>query len=37
MDRDVLRRLRALARKKWGKGVQALLQEFVVERLYLVG
>jgi uncharacterized protein (DUF4415 family) len=36
LDRDVLRRLRALARKK-GKGVQALLREFLVERLYLVG
>jgi hypothetical protein len=36
LDRDVLRRLRALARKK-GKGVQALLREFVAERLYLVG
>jgi hypothetical protein len=32
-DEDVLKRLRALARKK-GKGYQTLLKEFVVERLY---
>lgn len=32
-DPDVLRRLKALARKK-GKGYQTLLKEFVLERLY---
>lgn len=32
-DRDILRRLKALAAKK-GKGYQTLLKEFVVERLY---
>src|SRR5437867_11865094 len=32
-DDDVLRRLKALARKKQ-KGYQTLLKEFVVERLY---
>jgi uncharacterized protein (DUF4415 family) len=33
LDRDVLRRLRAVAAKK-GKGYQTLLKEFVMERLY---
>jgi hypothetical protein len=33
LDRDVLRRLKALAAKKH-KGYQSLLKEFVVERLY---
>ena len=33
LDRDVLRRLRALAARK-GKGYQTLLKEFVLERLY---
>ncbi len=33
LDRDVLRRLRALARRK-GKSERALLEEFVLERLY---
>jgi uncharacterized protein (DUF4415 family) len=33
LDRDVLRRLRAVADKK-GKGYQTLLKEFVMERLY---
>lgn len=32
-DRDILQRIRALARAK-GKGYQTLLKEFVVERLY---
>lgn len=32
-DEDLLRRLKALARKK-GKGYQTLLKEFVLERLY---
>jgi hypothetical protein len=32
-DDDVLRRLRAVARRK-NKGYQTLLKEFVVERLY---
>ena len=32
-DEDLLRRIKALARKK-GKGYQTLLKEFVLERLY---
>lgn len=33
LDEDLLRRLKALARRK-GKGYQTLLKEFVLERLY---
>jgi len=33
LDEDLLRRLKALARRK-GKGYQILLKEFVLERLY---
>ena len=33
LDEDLLRRLKAVARRK-GKGYQTLLKEFVLERLY---
>lgn len=33
LDEDLLRRLKAMARRK-GKGYQTLLKEFVLERLY---
>ncbi len=33
LDHELMRRLKALARKK-GKGYQTLLKEFVIERLY---
>lgn len=33
LDEDLLRRLKAIARRK-GKGYQTLLKEFVLERLY---